>query len=129
VLEGFYISYLLAIGLLLWRRLRGDLDSQDNSITAFGIAEDESYDRTLTWGPWRLKGKLGLINNVVACCYLCLLIFFSFWPSTAKIESAVQMNWAVVVTSGVALFSVGYYAIFARKSYTGPVVEVDPHTL
>jgi len=39
------------------------------------------------------------------------------------------MNWAVVVTAGVALFSVGYYAAYARKSYTGPLVEVDPHML
>jgi choline transport protein len=129
VLEGFYISYLLAIGLLLWRRLRGDLDTP--TVTAFSSSAraDETYDRCLTWGPWRLKGTLGVVNNAVACCYLCLLIFFSFWPSQAKITSPTQMNWAVLVTGGVGVVSVGYYAAFARKTYTGPVVEVDPHTL
>jgi choline transport protein len=133
VLEGFYISYLLAIGLLLWRRIRGDLDSPNTttSLTAFNSSShaDESYDRNLTWGPWRLKGTLGIVNNITACCYLVLLIFFSFWPSTFKLTDPKLMNWAVVVTGGVTLFSVGYYALFARKKYAGPVVEVDPHTL
>jgi choline transport protein len=98
---------------------------------AFSASADESQDRSLTWGPWRLNGTLGTVNNVVACCYLCLLIFFSFWPATAKIESAASMNWAIVVTAGVAVFSIGYYAAYARKSYTGPLVdpEVAPHTL
>jgi choline transport protein len=131
VLEGFYISYLLAIGLLLWRRLRGDMDKPNSSLTAFSSTaqHDETYDRRLTWGPWRLKGPLGTLNNIVACCYLTLLIFFSFWPTQFRIENPAQMNWAVVVTGSVTIFSVGYYLIYARKSYTGPVVEVDPHVL
>lgn len=131
VLEGFYISYLLAIGLLLWRRIRGDMDDPGSSLTAFNSSanHDESYDRSLTWGPWRLKGALGIANNVIACCYLLLLIFFSFWPNQFRIADPAQMNWAVVVTAFVALFSIAYYLIWAKKSYTGPVVEVDPHNL
>jgi choline transport protein len=27
----------------------------------------------------------------------------------------------------VLLFSMTYYVMFARKSYNGPIVEVDPH--
>lgn len=129
VLEGFYLSYLLAIGLLLWRRVRGDLDNPDSSMTIFNAAQvDESYDRSLTWGPWRLKGALGVANNVVAICYLLLIIFFSFWPS--KIQPDVQdMNFAVLVTGAVMIFSMVYYLIYAKKSYTGPVVEIDPHVL
>ncbi|KAJ4359907.1 uncharacterized protein N0V89_000464 [Didymosphaeria variabile] len=131
VLEGFYISYLLAIGLLLWRRLRGDMDDPNSGLTAFSsnAQADELHDRSLGWGPWRLKGPLGVVNNIVACCYLLLLIFFSFWPSNFKIANPSQMNWAIVVTAGVASFSVGYYLLFAKKSYNGPVVEVDPHLL
>ncbi|KAK7187759.1 hypothetical protein DPSP01_010807 [Paraphaeosphaeria sporulosa] len=128
VLEGFYISYLLAIGLLLWRRLRGDLSNPYSGLTAFHSDRqaDETLDRSLGWGPWRLEGWLGTANNVMACCYLLLLIFFSFWPNNFKIENPSQMNWAVVVTAGVASFSVGYYLLYARKSYSGPKVEVDP---
>ncbi|KAF1960761.1 amino acid transporter [Byssothecium circinans] len=131
VLEGFYISYLLAIGLLLWRRLRGDLDTPNSSLTAFSSTaqHDESHDRSLTWGPWRIKGVWGTINNVVACCYLTLMVFFSFWPNQFHLVNPGQMNWAVVVTGGVAVFSLGYYLVYAKKSYTGPVVEVDPHVL
>jgi choline transport protein len=129
VLEGFYLSYLLAIGLLLWRRLRGDLDNPDSSLTIFNDAHvDEAYDRSLTWGPWRLKGAWGVANNVVAICYLTLIIFFSFWPSQVSAD-LLHMNWAGVVTGSVAAFSVVYYLLFANKSYTGPVIEVDPHVL
>jgi len=130
VLEGFYLSYLLAIGLLLWRRVRGDLDSQNAELAIFSSSphHDDTYDRSLTWGPWRLKGSLGVANNAVAICYLLLIIFFSFWPTQVN-PTPEMMNWAVVVTGGVAMFSVLYYIVFARKSYTGPIVEVDPHQM
>jgi choline transport protein len=127
VLQGFYLSYLLAIGLLLWRRLRGDLDNPDSSLTIFQSGQvDEAYDRSLTWGPWKLDGALGVANNVVAICYLLLIIFFSCWPSSNHTMFA-QMNFAVIVTGAVLLFSMAYYLLFANKSYNGPIVEVDPH--
>jgi choline transport protein len=127
VLQGFYLSYLLAIGLLLWRRVRGDLDNPDSSMTIFQSGQvDEAYDRSLTWGPWRLKGALGVANNVVAICYLTLIIFFSCWPSQNH-TTFDQMNYAVIVTGAVLVFSMAYYLMSAKKSYTGPIVEVDPH--
>ena len=127
VLQGFYLSYLLAIGLLLWRRLRGDLDNPDSSLTIFSSGQvDEAYDRSLTWGPWRLKGALGVANNVVAICYLLLVIFFSCWPA-APVERFATMNFAVIVTGAVLFLSMAYYFMYARKSYRGPLVEVDPH--
>lgn len=131
VLEGFYISYLLAVALLLWRRLRGDMDDPDSPLTVFSsrAQQDESDNRRLTWGPWRLKGSLGVANNIVACSYLVLLIFFSFWPNQFRFSDPAAMNWSVVVTVSVALFSVGYYMIYAKKLYNGPIVEVDPHML
>jgi choline transport protein len=129
VLEGFYISYLLALGLLLWRRVRGDLDKPNSCLTVFAPGQvDEAYDRSLSWGPWHLKGVLGIANNIVAICYLTLIIFFSFWPNSVN-PDLVHMNWAGVVTGSVALFSVAYYLLFAKKSYTGPIVEIDPHIL
>jgi choline transport protein len=127
VLQGFYLSYLLAIGLLLWRRLRGDLDNPNSSMTIFQSGQvDEAFDHSLTWGPWKLKGTLGVANNIVAICYLLLIIFFSCWPSTNHTPIA-QMNFAVIVTGAVLLFSMTYYLMFARKSYNGPIVEIDPH--
>lgn len=130
VLEGFYLSYLLAIGLLFWRRIRGDLDCQNADLAVFNTSplHDEAYDRSLTWGPWRMKGSLGVANNAIAICYLMLIIFFSFWPTHVN-PTPEMMNWAVVVTGGVASFSVIYYVMVARKSYTGPIVEIDPHAI
>jgi len=130
VLEGFYISYLMAIGLLLWRRLRGDMDDSRN-VASFNSTSvsDEAMDRPLYWGPWRLKGVWGIANNIVACSYLLVVIFFSFWPTQLDVSNPVSMNWAVLVTGFVMLFSVSYYLIWARKTYTGPIVEVDLHTM
>ncbi|KAF2726797.1 amino acid permease-like protein [Polyplosphaeria fusca] len=128
VLEGFYISYLLAIGLLLWRRVRGDF--RDPSSTPLATSySDYPAERELVWGPWRLSGKLGIANNVVACLYLLLLVFISLWPVTPDVAQGAAMNWAVLVTGFVMIFSIGYYLTWARKSYTGPITEVDLHTL
>jgi choline transport protein len=130
VLEGFYISYLLAIGMLLWRRIRGDMDSPD-PVTSFNSTSnsDEAMDSQLRWGPWRLKGFWGTANNIVAICYLLLLIFFSFWPNYLDVSDPASMNWAVLVTGFIMIFSIGYYLIWARKTYTGPIVETNFHRM
>ncbi|KAE8856390.1 hypothetical protein PTNB73_09655 [Pyrenophora teres f. teres] len=47
-----------------------------------------------------------------------------FWPSFAEVTPA-NMNWAILVTGAIALLSAVYYAAWARKTYHGPVVEVD----
>jgi choline transport protein len=131
VLEGFYISYFLAISLLFWRRVRGDMgDTTNSTLTRFdSTSPSDTSEHHLSWGPWRLRGKLGVVNNAVACCYLLLLIFFSFWPNGSVVGSGAGMNWAVLVTGVVMIFSVVYYVFYARKKYNGPIVEVDPHTL
>ncbi|KAF2197262.1 amino acid transporter [Delitschia confertaspora ATCC 74209] len=127
VLEGFYISYFLAISLLLWRRLRGNISPNETSALSSPVSSESTHS-CLSWGPWRLKGVLGVANNAIACSYLLLLIFFSFWPATPNV-TAENMNYAVLVTGSVSLFSVAYYLIWAKRSYTGPVVEIDLHTL
>lgn len=40
-------------------------------------------------------------------------------PTTAK-----SMNYTVLVTGAVAGFSVIYYMLWARKIYSGPVIEI-----
>lgn len=128
VLVGFYVSYLLALTLLLWRRVRGDMgDSTTSTMTSFSSASpSETLEHHLSWGPWRLKGSWGTANNAVACCYLVLLIFFCVWPADSVIASdASNMNWASLVTGVVLLFSIVYYLVWAKKSYTGPIVEID----
>ncbi|KAI1657192.1 putative GABA permease [Daldinia decipiens] len=67
---GLYSSYLLSCSLLLWRRL------QHQGIKAH---DSDSYGN-IQWGPWRIPGVLGVINNAFACLYLFVLWFWAFWP-------------------------------------------------
>ena len=119
VLETFYGSYLLVCGLLLFRRVRGDIATPES---AASLPLEKSY----VWGPWHLAGSLGILNNIVACVYLIIMSFFSYWPVALPVTPA-NMNYTSLVTGSVALFSIIYYLIWARKIYHGPVVEVDLH--
>jgi hypothetical protein len=54
---------------------------------------------------------------------MVFVVFWSFWPATTP-TTAESMNYSVLVTGGVLLFSMFYYVVWARKSYKGPLVEV-----
>jgi len=125
VLAGFYTSYLLAITLLLYRRIRGDIAKYDEN-SMIGISGDAEAEgqQLYAWGPWRLKGWLGTLNNVIAVIYLVIVLFFSFWPSTVQV-TAENMNYSSLVLGAVMIGSVAWYFISARRQYTGPVVEVQ----
>lgn len=110
-IAGLYGSYLVCCSLLFWRRCTG------------GISLPGEGSGTLTWGPWRLRGWFGIAVNAFACVYMVIIIFFSFWPPFIQPDKE-TMNYSVVVTGAVLIFSVIYYLLRARKVYTGPVVEV-----
>jgi choline transport protein len=112
---NLYITYLLACGLLLYRRVRGEIGSNDDDIST------SKY--LYTWGPWRIRGLLGIIINSVACLYLILIIFFTFWPPFAAV-TAVSMNYGSTVFGAAVILSGLYYAVSANKTYKGPLVEV-----
>ena len=114
VLEGFYTSYFLACSMLLYRRVRGDIGDP---------AAETSASVSIHWGPWCLTGYWGIANNVVACAYLILIAFFSYWPAVIPV-SAATMNYSSLVLGVVAISSMIYYCIWARKTYRGPIVEV-----
>lgn len=117
-IAGLFGSYLMASSLLLYRRLRGQIrsPSPDDLLV-------NTVDSTLTWGPWRLPGLFGIANNAFSCSYLLFIFFFSFWPATREVTPA-HMNWAVLVFVTVITFSVLYYVTWARRVYSGPIVEV-----
>ncbi|KAI0192643.1 amino acid transporter-like protein [Xylaria flabelliformis] len=116
-IAGLFGSYLIAACLLLYRRVAGDIHVRD---------DDDSLTNTtgekLTWGPWRLRGTLGVANNAFSCVYLTYVFFFSFWPPFREVTPQ-NFNWAVLVFGTVVSFSIVYYMVWARKIYTGPVVE------
>jgi choline transport protein len=115
VLEGFYTSYLLACGMLLYRRCSGGMREPDGRGNMTG-----SYE----WGPWRVRGLMGIVNNCIACGYLILLTFFSYWPTALPVTAA-NMNYSSLCLGVVAIFSMVYYVLWARKTYNGPIVEVQ----
>lgn len=121
VLEGFYTSYFVACSLLLYRRVRGDIG--DHADGHFG---GPAGLKPYTWGPWRVPGAIGILNNACACVYLIVLSFFSFWPTVLPVTPA-NMNYSSLVTGTVVICSVTYYVTWARKIYRGPIVEVEVH--
>ncbi|KAH9999240.1 putative GABA permease [Xylariaceae sp. FL0662B] len=119
-IAGLFGSYLLAASLLLYRRLKGDIqlhNTNEDSLT-------NTIGSSLTWGPWRLPGAFGIANNLFSCVYIVYIFFFSFWPPLRDVTSQ-NFNWAVLVFPSVILFSMVYYSIWARNVYSGPIVEVS----
>ncbi|TID20309.1 amino acid transporter [Venturia nashicola] len=149
-ITGFYGSYLLPCALLLLHRLKGHIlpygsrvenpdqavaFSEKKPVTSDPEKEDEierdlspssadSTEARLVWGPWRLPGVLGTINNIYACCYMVFVIFWSVWPPATPVKAS-TMNYSIVVTGGVMILSGIWYFIGGRKQYRGPVVEDD----
>lgn len=118
-ISGLFMSYLIPSSLLLYRRLTGGIRvrNPDDILT-------NTTDASLTWGPWRLPGVWGIANNMFACVYLIFMLFFSFWPPFLEV-TAQNMNWSVLVFVVVLVFSIFYYAVWARKVYSGPIIELD----
>lgn len=140
-ITGFYGSYLLPAGFLLYHRIKGnvlprgtELDTSPSDANAkevkTGAAEEVTQDvdgvevvqARLVWGPWHLPGILGIINNVYACVYMVFVIFWSVWPPATPV-SASTMNYSVVVTGGVMILSAIWYFIGGKKQYQGPLID------
>ncbi|KAI1909677.1 hypothetical protein LOZ58_005006 [Ophidiomyces ophidiicola] len=117
---ALYISYFLAIALLLYRRLTGGIAHSSDSPTMLS----NTTGTRLVWGPWRF-GKFGIFINIFALFYLALVLVFSFFPATSTVKAAKDMNYSSVLIVAVMSFSVVYYFTHARKTYEGPIVETD----
>ncbi|KAL8802942.1 MAG: hypothetical protein Q9182_003492 [Xanthomendoza sp. 2 TL-2023] len=129
-INGLYTSYLLACSLLLYRRLTNSIalpnpyestpkivtEGNNNNVTGHGVIN-------LTWGPFHVPGGFGVAVNAIGCVYMVIIIFFSFWPPTTPVTPA-TMNYSVLVTGSVILFSVVYYLVYARRIYKGPLMEI-----
>ena len=144
-ITGFYSSYFLPAVLLLYHRVKGnivpyrkpnrsEIDPQAGSSmfkTADGDRKDVVETRRpsaiiaqaeLMWGPFHLPSIFGIINNAYACCYMIFVIFWSVWPPDTPVTYE-NMNYSVVVTGGVIIFSIIWYYIRGRKEYHGPTID------
>lgn len=113
---GLYASYFIVCFLLLWRRLQG--------ISPYSERTAREDAKTLQWGPWKVPGIWGVANNLFACVYLLTLWFFSFWPGSVEV-TAQSMNFSSVTFGGTVLFAVLWYFVHGKKTYKGPIVEVE----
>lgn len=100
-LVALLISYLICIGCVALRRVRG---------------------KPLPKRRWSL-GKLGLPINIAACLFLVPLLVFSCFPPIIS-PTAVTMNYGVVMFAGVIFLALAYYALHGRKVYVSPVALV-----
>lgn len=103
VIAAFYSSFLVAASVILLKR-----------VTRQGAP--------IHWGPFRL-GRAGLPVTIISIVYSIIGIFFSFWPPGID-PTAISMNWSVAVYGGALLFSLFFWAVYGRKVYTGPIIEI-----
>ncbi|CAG8976647.1 hypothetical protein HYALB_00002163 [Hymenoscyphus albidus] len=126
--SGFYASYLLPSALLLWRRTTGQVAEAVTLVTegnaTVGRGGEKVLHMPLVWGPWRVPGILGIANNAFACVYMVYVIFWSFWPSATPVTPE-SMNYSVLVTGSVIIFSVAYYILMGKNQYVGPLVDSE----
>ena len=135
-------SYFLPAAFLLYHRIKGHVaprgtfdgeadhgpppeisDMNDNgkppAYRPRGVSVAQAQ---LIWGPWHIPGILGIINNAYACLYMIFVIFWSVWPPVTPVTAS-TMNYSIVVTSGVIIFSIVWYYIRGRKEYHGPRID------
>ncbi|KAJ5663955.1 hypothetical protein N7507_004686 [Penicillium longicatenatum] len=86
--------------------------------------EFEIAQAPLIWGPWKVPGILGTINNAYACVYMLFVVFWSVWPPSTPVDYT-TMNYSIVVTAGVLILSGIWYLIRARKEYKGPLIDEE----
>ena len=120
--SSLYASYILVEGLLLWRRCTGKIRSQHE------LSPDSSETSPLVWGPFRIPGIFGIINNAFSVIFGIIIFFFSFWPAATPVTAA-TMNYSVLMTAFVVMFAAFYYIVWARHHFKGPVVEVTPYSM
>jgi choline transport protein len=100
---ALYISYLMPIGLMLYRR----------------IVQPES----LPYGPFRL-GKLGISLNVVSVVYTIYVSIFLLFPPYQPV-TAQNMNYAPVVLGGVLVLSAIWWFVGGKRRFVSPLGIAD----
>ena len=120
--SSLYASYVLTEALLLYHRIRGTIRHPSQ------MAGTTWHANELVWGPFHVPGIGGILLNGFGVGYGIIVFVFSFFP-TAVNPDAAHMNFAVLMTGAIVVFAIAYYYVYARKVYTGPVVEISPYEI
>ncbi|KAI0179386.1 amino acid transporter [Hypoxylon sp. FL1284] len=119
-INGLYGAYLIGNTLLLWRRVTGQIRPYNRENKELVNVSHEN----LAWGPFRIPEPFGTIINAFGCAFLLVMLFFSFWPTHIN-PTAESMNMSALMVGATIIGSIIYYAVWARKVYTGPVIEIN----
>jgi hypothetical protein len=122
LVSSFYLSFILPCYLLLWRRLTGGIKTPEPGADS-GL-KNTAGARRLIWGPWRMPAIIGIFVNAIACGFATIILAFSCFPTIAAVD-AMTMNYSSVVTGGVMILALVYFAVYGRKVYQGPTIEID----
>ena len=101
-LVAFLSCYMLSIGGLLYRKLRGD---------------------PLPPAKFSL-GRFGIPVNIFAVCYSALALVLSCFPVAVPVDPT-NANWAPAILGGVIVIAIISFAVQGRRIYEGPVVFVE----
>ncbi|KAF2088439.1 amino acid transporter-like protein [Saccharata proteae CBS 121410] len=104
VIAAFYASFIISASVLLHKRMTTP-------------AEDMNF------GPFSL-GRWGIPVIILTITYSAIGLFFSFWPPGVN-PNPTSMNWSVAVFGGSLIFSMGFWAVWGRDVYKGPIIEVS----
>jgi len=96
-LTALLTSYILSIGCLLLKRLRGE---------------------PIPHREWSL-GKAGMAINIAALCWLFPVLVFTLFPSKVPVTPD-GMNWGCLLFGFMVLFASGYYVTKGRHVYVSP---------
>ncbi|KAI1416836.1 amino acid transporter [Hypoxylon sp. FL1857] len=119
-INGLYGAYFIGNSLLLWRRVTGGIRPYNRDNTELiNVSND-----TLSWGPTRIPEPLGIIVNAFGCAFLLVMLFFSFWPTSIN-PTPETMNMSSLMVGATIIWSIVYYGLWARKVYSGPVIEIS----
>ena len=100
-LSALSTSYIACISCIVWRKITG---------------------QPLLPCQFKLRRDVGLLINVVALCWLVVIVVVAFFPPVPlPALTLAMMNWSSVVWSAVMVFSGLYFVFRGRRRYVGPV--------
>ena len=107
---GLFTSYLVVIGTVLARKLRGE---------------------PFPASRFHVPRTIGIVVNIIAICFLSVAFLFLFFPAVPS-PNAIDMNWGVLIYGVVTLFSIIYYHWKGKHQYDVSLVQLlryrDSHT-
>ncbi|KAI8065090.1 amino acid/polyamine transporter I [Gongronella butleri] len=74
-------------------------------------------------GPWHL-GRFSVPMGIIACLWILFTCGLFIAPTSSPVTPG-NMNYAIVPFSFIMILSTGYYLIWGRKWFRGPVREID----